>query len=99
MQTAEQKKTYDNIIKLYDFAEDLVEAVEKNPAKKPEERLKLVEPLIEQIEESAEMLAQVYISFVETGTQPDDETKIKVENSIQKMFEAISNYKDQVRKL
>lgn len=99
MQTSEQKKTYDNIIKLYDFAEDLVEAIEKNPAKKPEERLKLVEPLIEQIEESAEILAQVYISFVETGVQPDDDTKIKVDNSINKMFEAISIYKEQIKKL
>ncbi len=99
MQAQERKKTYDNIIKLYDFAEELVVAIEKNPANKPKERLMLVEHLIEQIEESAETLAQVYISFMENGAEPDEESKQSVEKALRKIFQAISKFKQELKKL
>jgi len=99
MPSPEQRETYENIIKLYDYAEAIIEAIEQNPEPFPELRLKLVEPVLDQIEESAEVLAEIYIHYIETGKKPSSRSKIKVEVAIRKIFAAIDSYRESVKRI
>lgn len=90
--TALGTKTYQDIIKLYDYAEMLVDSAHKN-SKNPEKDLEIIQPLIEQIEETAEILAEAYITSVETGHRPTGGMKEKAENSIKKVYLALNKVK------
>jgi len=99
MPNAEQRKTYEDIIKLYDFAEAMIDAIEAHPTPNPELRLKLIEPVIEQIEKSAETLAEAYITLIETGEKPNEADKEKVVHAIRQMYVAINVYKQDIQKM
>lgn len=93
------EKTYNNIIKFYDFAEELVDSVEGEP-NDPEGQLEFVEPIIEQIEEATDVLAEEYRHFVQSGKgQPDKVTKQKIEKALAQLYLAIHmcNEEDQGR--
>ena len=84
-------KTYQDIIKLYDYAEMLVDSANKKA--NPQKDLEIIQPLIKQIEETAEVLAEAYITSVETGTKPTGEMKERAENSIKKIYVALNHVK------
>lgn len=96
MATKMQEETYEKIMRLYDLAEGVIDAVEFDEEIQPKEAyVPVVEELIEQVEVSAEVLAQSYIMFVETGKKPNSSEQRKIEGAFIKLFAAIKKAKAQ----
>lgn len=93
---AEKKESYEAIIKLYDKAEELIEAVETLEFEQPEKALDLVEPVVIQLEESTGILSEAFITYGETGQKLDAYNKKKAETAIRKLFTALNNFCESV---
>jgi len=65
--TMEEFETkYHEITKLYDYAEELVNTVESELVSNPEMQLEIVEPLINEISDAADVLTQEFILIAES---------------------------------
>jgi hypothetical protein len=83
------EKAYNDIIKFYDFAEELIESVENPELEDPIAQLEFVEPLVEKIETATDILAEEYRNFIKTGKSPGFLAKKKVEKSLKMIQSAI----------
>ena len=92
----ELKGAYDAILKLYDCAEDIISAIESVGGKEMEAALAVAEPVIEQLESTAEILAESFIIFGETGQKMDGHAKTKAESSIRKLYVALGIFCESV---
>lgn len=88
----EMKDAYDAILKLYDCAEDIVTAIEAVGGQEMEAALNAAEPVIEQLESTAEILSETFIIFGETGQKLDAHNKKRAESSIRKLYVALGNF-------
>ena len=88
-QSKELKDTYDAILKLYDCAEDIISAIEAVGGKEMESALNIAEPVIEQLESTAEILTEAFIIYGETGKPMDNHSKNRAESSIRKLYIAL----------
>jgi len=90
---------YQEIIKLYDYAEELVSTVESAFIKDPEAQLEIVEPLINDLSDATDVLAEEFLFIAEskkyktTGKM----SKTHIETSLRKLFVAISDYQSRVK--
>jgi hypothetical protein len=91
----DKKRTYDNIVAFYDYAEKLIDAVEANQDISPDKQIVAIEPLISQIEESTEVLVEIYLRFVESGKQPASYEKQRAEKAMRKLYTAIERCRQQ----
>jgi hypothetical protein len=85
---------YYEITDLYDLAEELVATVESDFVDDAEAQLKIVEPLIEEIEEAAEVLTEEYMLMVETPKPRQKNTKM--EGALRRIYVAIDAYHKRV---
>ena len=92
----EIKETYDAILKLYDCAEDIVSAIEAVGGKEMEDALKVAEPVIEQLESTAEILSDTFITFGETGEKMGAHNKKRAESSIRKLYVTLANFCEEI---
>lgn len=99
MNRKEQEQFYNEIVTFYDLAEDLIDIIEREGAKNPELQARIAAPVIEQTQESAEVLAEAYIAFVENGEKATKSEVKKVEGAIRKIFSAIVAFIDIVKEL
>lgn len=88
LQSLEQK--YEEIMKLYDIADELADTVESRSIESPQSQLKLVEPLIEQIGNAADELTDAFISLAEGKKQLS--TRNRVEGALRKIYSALEQY-------
>lgn len=95
---ASQKKQYDSITMLYDIAEDLASTVENKMVRNPDEHFMLIEPLINDVADSADVLAEEYINVLEAPSLKKS-AKLKVEKALRKIFMALENYRKRVEEL
>ena len=56
------EENYNSIIRFYDLAEELIDTVESKEIEDPSTQLDFIEPLVEQIEEATDVLAEEYFS-------------------------------------
>jgi len=87
----EQK--HDDIVELYALNDELIVTVEQ--AADPEAQLALVEPLIEAIGESADVLSEEYIGYC--GGAGGKAAKSKIEGSLRKVYAAIHAFQQKTR--
>lgn len=99
MNKKEQEQFYNEIVAFYDLAEDLIDIIEREGAKNPAMQARLALPVIEQTQESAEVLAEAYITFVENGEQASPSEIRKVEGAIRKIFGAVLAFIEAVKEL
>ncbi|MCD6035805.1 MAG: hypothetical protein K0R63_1546 [Rickettsiales bacterium] len=92
--TSEQQKIHDSIMELYDFAEQLVDTVEHPDIDNPDHQLTVIEPLIEAIEETANVLSEEYREYVKTGKKPGLLKKRRIENAMRTLYLAITKSKE-----
>ena len=85
---------YYEITDLFDLAEELVATVESDFIDDAEAQLKLVEPLIEEIEEATEVLSEEYMLIVENN-KPRQKNG-KVEGALRRIYVAIDAYHKRV---
>ncbi len=97
MQTKKEEleQQYREIASLYDTAEELAGTVESEFAKNPEAQLKLVEPLIAQIADSADTLAEEFVTVLEKPAMAKS-AKSRVESALRKIFMALNDYRSKM---
>lgn len=83
----EQK--YHDIVELFAFNDQLAATVES--AANPQEQLALVEPLIETIGESADILTQEYIALCEGYDHARHTAKPRVEGALRRIYVSLSS--------
>jgi len=87
---------YYEIVDLFDLAEELIATVESDFCKNQEEQRAVVEPLIEELEASAEILTEEYMYIVENNVarKPNG----KVEGALRRIYTAIDAYHKRAEK-
>lgn len=83
------EKTYHDIISFYDFAEELVDTVEKAQVKDPVAQMEFIEPLVEQIEFATDALAEEYRNFLRTGKKPGFLTRRRIAKALKDIYEVL----------
>ncbi len=86
---------YNEITELYELAEELVNTVEQSD--NPEQQLRTVEPLIDQIGESADILCEEFIK-VAGEQQKATSSKNRVEGALRKMYMAMDRCKRRAKR-
>ena len=90
--TAELELKYYDITELYDLAEELLSTAESPYITDPEAQINLVQPLIEQVSESTDILTE---AFTEVANQPKNVSKryqTKVEGALRRIYIAMDEY-------
>ncbi len=98
MSKAELELKYHEITELYELAEELVETVASEFVGSPEEQLALVEPLIETVGESADILSEEFIQVAGKPKARNKNSKGKVEAALRGIYIAIDEYGKQVKR-
>ncbi len=89
---AQLEHNYYDISQLYDMAEELAETIDRAHVADPKAQLALMEPLIEQVSESAEVLEEEYLTLAGGNVRHKAKVKSKVESALRKIFTAIDAY-------
>jgi hypothetical protein len=89
------EKHYREIASLYDTAEELASTVESEFTKDPEAQLALVEPLIAQVADSADVLAEEFVNVLEKPALAKS-AKGRVESALRKIFMALEEYRRKI---
>lgn len=96
-------EVYDNISRLYDNAEKLLELADHKSLLENEDYLKIyllkVENIIGQIEASANSLSEDFAATVESGEAPSNAMKRRVNSSLRKILLAIEEFKSEVEQV
>jgi hypothetical protein len=98
MQTAKKEdleKQYREISSLYDMAEELAATVESEFTKDPQEQLNLVEPLIGQVADCADILTEEFVNVIDKPILAKS-AKTRVESALRKMFAALEEYRNRL---
>lgn len=93
---ADLELKYHDITALYDLAEELADTVESEFITNQDEQLAVVEPLIEQVGESADILSEEFLVILESKGKTSLASKKRVEQAMRKMYAAIEGYKKRV---
>lgn len=83
---------YRQITDLYDMAEELAATVDSEFVKDKEAQIQLIEPLIAQTAETADVLSEEYVSLFEVPSRKSS-AKGKVESTLRKLFLAFEEYR------
>ncbi len=89
MTPEKQEEVYNEIMKFYDFAEDIIDVVEKGKVANAEAHVPLVEEFVEKIEKYTEMLAETFIVLAQANHKPSQVQEIKIESALTKIEEAV----------
>ncbi len=90
---------YLEITNLYDMAEELVSTVESKLVSNPDTQLDIVEPLINEIGDAADVLTQEFIYIAESKKNKTTmkASKTNIEGALRKLFAAINDYQGRVK--
>lgn len=96
---AELETHYNDIHALYDLAEELVNTIESKLVSDPSAQLDIVEPLINEIGDAADILTHEFILIAESQKHKTSSkaSKAQVETGLRKIFNAINDYNNRVR--
>ncbi len=86
----EYRQQYDELMKLYDYADELVMTIESDFVDSAQAQLSLVEPLISQLEESTEVLTEEFIHFADGKDQKA--SRGRIEKALRKVYTSIDDY-------
>ncbi len=89
----EQK--YHDIVELYRLNEELLATVEH--AENPEEQLALVEPAMEAVGDTADILTEEYVAFCDAGPMDGKRSGKRVEMALRRAYSALSDMRKKAR--
>jgi hypothetical protein len=89
------QKQYKDITTFYDLAEELAATVESEFIQDPDNQLALVEPVISQIADSTDVLAEEFIRVLENPGRKKS-AKSRVESALRKIFMALEEYRNRL---
>lgn len=88
------EESYQQVIALYDMADALITTVEKSPKTTKETHFQIVAPIVEQLEESTDVLTEEFITFAQQkGQKGSSSSRTKVESALRKIYAALDQYK------
>jgi len=99
--TIEELEThYNDIAALYDLSEELLSTAESPLVKDPEAQLKLLEPLIHEIGEATDVLAEEFTHLAEQSKNRilKRGSKPHVETALRRIFSALNEYQSRAKK-
>lgn len=91
MPTPLQKQTYDSIIGIFDFAEKVLDSVEKG-GKEVENLIPHVDKMLTEVEEGAEIIADNFLKYTKSGHKLSGVEKLRIENAQKKINSAIAEF-------
>lgn len=97
MNKDEYREFYDEIVKFYDLAEVVIDVIE-NSNEDTDVQVALAAPVIEQVRESADILTEAYLRFIENGEKLSNHDIKRIENAMRKIFASILNFKKEMKK-
>jgi hypothetical protein len=83
------RETYEQLIHFYDLAEELIDTVEHPTVENPVAQLDFIEPIVEHIEQAADVLTKEYRRFAETGALPDEDSKARIEMALANIYDVL----------
>jgi copper chaperone CopZ len=86
---------YHQITDLYDLAEELVSTAEHPSIENPDDQLNLVEPLINQLGDSTDILSEEFIEIA-GKQQKSTARRNSIESALRKIYTALDAYQQQV---
>lgn len=93
--TLDQERVYRELVTLYDYAEKLVDAVEQH-MKDVDASLDIVEPLIDKLSDTADVLTELYRELVDEGKEPDAEQQEMIKEMLEHLYTAIGDCKSNI---
>lgn len=85
----DHNENYSQLMKMYDFAEELVDTVSSDQTHNPAAQLEVVEPLIEEIETVTDLISTEYREFALKKKKTDLLTKKNIENALRTLYLSI----------
>jgi hypothetical protein len=89
---------FDKIASLYDHAENILKTAYHESVTDHEAFLAEIEPLVQQIEESANIIAEDFSSIIESGEDPTNAVKIRVNSALRKILLQIEEFRARIAK-
>lgn len=89
---------YNEVTKLYDVAEEILATVESRLVTNPDEQLDIVEPLVNEIGDAVDVLAEEFMHIAESkkNKTTNKASKVQIEGALRRIFVAISDYQARV---
>lgn len=89
---------YHQITELYNLAEELVATAEHESIENPDQQLDLVEPLLNQLGDSTDILCEEFIEIA-GKQQKNHSRRSRVESALRKIYTALDTYQQQLAKM
>lgn len=90
---------FEKIASLYDHAESILKTAYHDSVTDHEAFLAEIEPLVEQIEQSANLIAEDFSALIESGSEPSNAVKIRVNSALRKILLQIEEFRNRVMQL
>jgi hypothetical protein len=84
------EEKYEEIMRLYDLADELLTTVESRFVENQDQQLKLVEPLVEDIGSAADELTEEFINIAEGKIKRS--TRSRIETALRKVYMSLDEY-------
>ncbi len=94
-----QEELYDQVLEFYDLAEDLLDTVEQKGVEAQKKQAELVIPVVETVQESADQIAESYLSMVKNKGKSSLKDSKKVEAGLRKIFASVLEFVEKVQVL
>ncbi len=98
---SDYKAGYDNIAILCDYAEDLLTTVESPDISDKNSYLELIEPLINEIADSSDILSEEFLLIAESkkSRTTNKASKKRIESTLRRIFTALGEYQQNLKSL
>lgn len=92
-----QEEIFDEIVRIYDFAYNILRALDVQKEKK-EIKIKIASPVVKQLRETADILKENYKKYLIHEGNPDKKAIKNIESSIRDMFYEVSVFISAVKR-
>ncbi len=87
---------YAEIAKFYDLADNIIDAIEDSSAPDPDFQAIIAAPVLEQIDESVNILEDCYINFVQSNNLSKKDSR-KAEDSLKALMESVLEFLEEIK--
>ncbi len=96
---AKMGNKHQSITELYDLADDLLASVESHFVSDQEAQLQLIEPLVNDIGDAADILSEefIYIASSNNNSGGRKANKSRIENALRRVYNSLAVYHDKVK--
>jgi mRNA-degrading endonuclease HigB of HigAB toxin-antitoxin module len=93
------KSRYNEITSMCDSAEELLSIVESSSAQNPQAHLDLIEPLINEIADSSDVLAEEFLLIAENNEKRSSNkfSKKRIEAALRRIFVTLNEYQESAK--